>query len=120
MTNLSTDPQEMLRLLRESYIARLPDKIGQIEAAWQALNHDWNNETAQTMLMGVHKLSGSGASYGFQQISETARALEIFMSELIENSLLPSKAQKNKISRLLTSLKEAGLSCEPSKQESKV
>lgn len=108
MNNVANDAQEMLRLLREGYIARLPEKFNQIELSWQILQQSgWETEPARKMHGMVHKLAGSGASYGFPVISQAARSLEIYLEEMLENPAAHAADWPAEIKQLLADLEQA-------------
>jgi chemotaxis protein histidine kinase CheA len=61
----------------------LPDKIRELNDAWEQLNKTaWDPAAFQTMIRLVHRLAGSGGSYGFVTISEAARRLELYAKSL--------------------------------------
>ncbi len=76
MTDSTPGLQEKLRLLAESYAAKLPDKIDQIDQMWRQLQAEWNEEGLQTLHRTVHSLAGSGRTFGFAEISVMAHDLE--------------------------------------------
>ena len=108
MNNTTDDTQEMLRLLRENYAARLPEKLKQIKEYWQTLEQSgWETETAQKLHALVHKLAGSGASYGFPEVSQTARDLEVYLEEILENQTSPTSNWQTEIKQMLDELYQA-------------
>ena len=80
---MSTEPQSMeqkLAKLRKSYAENLGDRIAEIEAAVEAYAGALQGEGAATKLGEIqaftHKISGSGATFGFPEVSDVARAME--------------------------------------------
>ena len=71
---------ETLERLRHEYAEMLPAKIDEVEAAANGLadkRSDAHEETALKDLRNLaHKLAGSGATFGFAAMGETARNLE--------------------------------------------
>lgn len=103
---------DQLKALYEAYAAHLPDKLGQIEAAWQALQHNADaSDPLNTLYFLVHKLAGSGATFGFATVSEAASRLEQYLQTLIEDTTPPTPEQLAQISMYLEPLKQAVGQC---------
>src|SRR5687768_6762552 len=64
-----------MRELRAWYRNRLPTRIGALEAALEGIRVQ-NADAVATVRRIAHQLRGSGATYGFPEISQTARAVE--------------------------------------------
>jgi diguanylate cyclase (GGDEF)-like protein len=64
-----------MRELRVWYRSRLPARIAALETAKTALNRQ-DPDAVDSLRRIAHQLRGSGATYGFPEISESARALE--------------------------------------------
>lgn len=63
--------------LHEYFAGRLPDRLREIDEAWQAVRESaWNEEAVRLLYRLAHSLSGAGATFGFPAVSEAARALE--------------------------------------------
>lgn len=63
--------------LRGRYLESMRDKLAQLEALRDTLKTQEANEALQRALRSLaHSLAGSGAIYGFQNVSDTAMALE--------------------------------------------
>jgi HPt (histidine-containing phosphotransfer) domain-containing protein len=67
MTTDWSDPE--LRALREAFIATLPGRADRIREAWR-------RGDAETFGGELHKLAGAAGSYGLDQLSALACALE--------------------------------------------
>ncbi len=66
-----------LQALTEVYAAELPAKVREIEALWQRMPEEGEGAQAKEMLLLVHKLAGSGATFGFPEVSAAAHLLEL-------------------------------------------
>jgi chemotaxis protein histidine kinase CheA len=75
--------QQRLALLRKSYRSKLPDKQASLEELLQAYLQDASKEHLSTLRNAVHKLKGSGATYGFQRISDKAKEVEMKLVDMI-------------------------------------
>ncbi len=62
--------------LKIAYQKQLPEKVAEIEVLRERLRAQWNKEDLQEFHRLVHSLTGSGATFGFDGLSATARALE--------------------------------------------
>lgn len=68
---------EQLAQLRASYLARLPQELADLHALAQRLSQDATDHSSLTELhQRLHKLAGSGSTFGYPLLSATARSLE--------------------------------------------
>jgi chemotaxis protein histidine kinase CheA len=74
------DKQQLLKqqieAVRLAYAKELPNKIATIKADWQQFKSQPTEQTLQELRRKIHGLSGSGATFGFEEISRVARTLE--------------------------------------------
>ena len=76
MSESKADIHDQLRALQQDYAARLPGKAAEITTRFAALRDHWSPVDAAELRRLVHNLAGSGASYGFPDVSAGARQLE--------------------------------------------
>ncbi len=73
-------PQSSLSLYletqRQLYLAKLPERIDQMQAALKEFRQLGDTESCAVALAYAHKLTGSGGTFGFPQVSEAASTLE--------------------------------------------
>lgn len=63
--------------LRDRYVESLPQKRAVIDACWQALQINPDDVALYSQLrQQAHRLSGSGAGYGFEDISKAAQSID--------------------------------------------
>jgi periplasmic divalent cation tolerance protein len=63
--------------LREYFAGRLPERLAEIEEACRAAQEaGFTGEPLRTFHRLVHSLAGAGGTFGFPEVSETARGLE--------------------------------------------
>jgi len=73
----TTAIQAKLHALRAQYLASLPDRLAALRQAIDRLGYaPADAEMLRQARQIAHGLTGSGASFGFAKISETARLLE--------------------------------------------
>jgi len=71
--------------LRQRYVESLPRKADQIDAAWRHFVLDPGNVDARiTLHQAVHRLSGSAAAYGFEELGDLAQAVNSVFSDWLE------------------------------------
>lgn len=115
--------EEQMAVLRRQYVEVFPGKIHDIEECWNRMNDgdaaatdqvDWALEDMSSLRLMVHSLAGSGATFGFTEISEKARAAENSLIPLIEEDVAPSPEIRSEIEAHLSAL--AGVSLDPDKE----
>lgn len=71
------DLSARLAAIRRAYIAELPNKVADLNQAWNdAEASAWQSVQLQELHRLVHNLAGSGATFGFPVVSECARVLD--------------------------------------------
>jgi len=96
--------------IRRSYLDSLCEKREAIYSCWRELSQQWNTETYRKLFMIVHSLAGSAETFGFAEVSATARVLMEQLRPLadgdvsIQPSLAMAKMQAD-YEQLLASLK---------------
>lgn len=99
------DFQVKLQGLRDAYADELPQKLEQIERAWDELPHgEWDDEGFQSLYRMVHSMSGSGRTFGFALLSDAARELEQTLQQLAHAKTVPRAEQRKRIQVLLSAL----------------
>lgn len=99
--------QDVLRTLSASYAAQLPEKICHIEDTWAALQKKWDARVLSDFHRMVHSLTGSGATFGFAELSRIARALEAILKVLVNQEDAANSEQGAEIQQHLSALKKA-------------
>jgi len=112
MANPAEEFQEKMRVLRVAYAAQLPEKIRQIEEACAGYQSRLDEETLQTLHLMVHSLTGSGATFGFSELSRFARVLEEFLKGIVNQGSPASDVQLTEIQRKIMLVKQATASIE--------
>ncbi len=100
--------REQLTALVAEYVRLLPNRIEEIERAFEAVGEKPHEiETYAQLRLLVHKLAGSGATFGFDEITSSARELEDRLSTIIDSGLLQLDAADDELVRALERLKFA-------------
>lgn len=77
------DIKTKLIQLRDEFFNSLPGQLDDIRRDYEALLKHWNNETLAELHRKTHSLAGSGGSFGVNNVSGAARALENALKKII-------------------------------------
>lgn len=107
MANVDTAVQQQLALLKESFGAKLIERIAEIEAAALPLteenvSQDDASRAVDTLQALSHKLTGSAGTFGFAAISVSARKLEQCSGRLKDATI--SESDRSEVLQLLADL----------------
>ena len=98
--------QQQMEALHRAYVKQLPQKIEQIEKLWKAVCTDTpDKSTIQLLYHLVHKLSGSGPTFGFEAITDRAARLEEALKKLLGQGLAPTPEEKRQADQAIASLR---------------
>ena len=98
--------QKKLQDLFVIYSNNLPTKIHDIALQGQQQRLNWEALQFEAFHRNVHSLCGSAGTYGYTEISKSARQLEIYLKSLLGNSQITVE-QHEKIKDYITQLKLA-------------
>jgi chemotaxis protein histidine kinase CheA len=74
-----------LRALSEEFAAGLPQRLSDIQMAWQAaVTAQWSASAFDALYRHCHSLAGAGGTFGFDDVGMTARALSDWLKEVRE------------------------------------
>ncbi len=105
-----TKLQATLNALSDEYAAKLPERLGHIEKAWEQLPKGrWDEEGFQVLHRMVHSLAGSGGTFGFSLVSDVARSLEKQLDRIAEAKAAPGEEQSRSIMVLLSELRQVAM-----------
>lgn len=103
------DLDARLDKIRQDYRNALPVKISEISAEWSFFRTEWNYDVLKKIIRDFHTLIGSSGTLGFDDISQTARDIEIYLKRLSiseEFSVREHESIVNKISLKIVNLIE--------------
>ncbi len=106
MSTANSDFTQRLRALYEDYAEKLPAKIAELCTCWDELSADWQLESLSSFHRLAHTLAGSGATFGFEQVSHSARALEQTLKALVKNESGLNEQIRGAIDRQLKELQQ--------------
>jgi len=104
-----SDVETRLRQVRQAYIDGLSAKLEKIHELWDEIksaNFAQANSTQQDAFYSlVHGISGSGATFGFEQLTNTAKPLERLFKQL-QGDVQPAREHVEQIDTLVCVLQE--------------
>lgn len=77
--------------LRRTYAAQLGPTMDAIRRDWDRFRAETDLEAAERIRANVHRLTGSGATFGYPDLSEAARETEDLLEWLADDGALPAK-----------------------------
>ena len=117
MAESKADLEHKLAALQARYVAQLKDRLDEIETVFALLRaqlpQDQAVESLQRLCQFTHKLAGSGATYGFSDLSDTARLIENACVAVLESPHEFSAPQLRELDDLVRRLREVA----PASQE---
>ena len=94
--------------LREHYAQQLPAKLNELESSYARLaEHPADTEALDTLHRQAHSLTGSGASFGYIQLSQTARTLENALKKSLTTAAPITPAALREVRRLLDQVQDS-------------
>ncbi len=96
--------QRQLQALQRQYRQELVGKISQLEKNWHQFIEQKNQQALDSLLHDTHNLTGSGAIYGYHQISAIARELEQLLVDIQKSRKQPGANEHQSIERCIRAL----------------
>ncbi|NOY66001.1 MAG: diguanylate cyclase [Gammaproteobacteria bacterium] len=94
-----------LQALRNNYIDDYPERVLELNMSWRELSKDRTNEDIlETFHRQAHSLKGSGATFGFNDISTLASQLDAILGSLSTNKQEPGIDEDKQITILIEKL----------------
>lgn len=100
--------RQQLAAMVEDYLRQLPNRMSEVYAAFEQIGKNPEDlEAYKTFRLLVHKLAGSGATFGYDTVSEAARELETLLSQIIDSGLLAMSMTEGELPVAVDRLREA-------------
>ncbi|MFQ5571241.1 MAG: response regulator [Rhodothermales bacterium] len=98
--------QKQMEALHRAYVQQLPGKVQQIVSQWKAVCQGAaDKSTLSHLYHHVHKLSGSGPTFGFSAIPDKTKHLEEVLKKYIAEGIPPTEEEEQQVEVALSSLK---------------
>lgn len=104
MTDSKQELEKQLNQLRQEYAAQLPARLEEVEEAWEKLRGHWSQENLDQLYRPLHKLAGSGTTFGFPRLSELTGRIERTLKNWKVAAESPDAAQFTRLRELLDRL----------------
>jgi len=98
------DVNAQLEALRLKFIGDLPKRMTAIEDAYQEWQHSDSPVTLHELHRLTHSLTGAAATFGCDDVSDAARALEVQLKAITQKELGLQGADINQINSLLSEI----------------
>ncbi len=93
-----------LAALRDQYASQLGGTLGDLNALIEGQGPQIARASLEKLHMQLHRLAGSGGTFGFPELSRQARALEMTAKQWLDAATPPSQAQWAAWTALLSGL----------------
>lgn len=94
-----------MKVLGEKYADQFPSRTAEIKSLWgKVAGDDTDRDALDELYRLVHGLAGSGATFGFPQLSEAARQCEHVLLAGIDSGSLEYNEAKIKIDTVIDAL----------------
>lgn len=90
--------------LTQQFQSELPARLDALRQQWQALHEQWSLEQLDELHRSAHNLAGAGATFGYDEITARARALDRHLKLLLQQQQQPGAAVGSEISLLFAEL----------------
>ncbi|MCF7914722.1 MAG: diguanylate cyclase [Spirochaetaceae bacterium] len=102
---LSEEVKRQLAALSDDFTHQLPFRIQELQKALLTLRETADIQGMKNFRLMVHKLAGSAATFGHENLSLEAKEFEAYLEGFIENANAPARSEWEKIERYLEQLK---------------
>ena len=101
----SPDIQDKLAALLKNYRSQLPTRLQEIDELWnQVCERGEMGDPGRELYRLVHSLAGSGASFGFSELSKKAKDFENCLKPYCDNGSPLDEAAQQQLNPSRTSL----------------
>jgi len=100
--------EKQLLELQQNYAKQLPVKIMELEMLWDSICSEDSNQVRGQLSdfrRNVHRLTGSGATFGFKDLTENARQIEIIIDGIMASGMDSLVSRRERINILLDNLR---------------
>jgi diguanylate cyclase (GGDEF)-like protein len=97
-----------LRDLQQYFASRLPERLDEIEIIWKEVRETgWAPDPLRDLHRLSHSLTGAGGTFGYPEVTRTARSLERYLKECLESSEPLGEPAAARVEALLADLRQA-------------
>lgn len=103
---LSGNIKSKLSAMTEDYKNQLPDRYNKIIEAFRIAQTATASADLNELRLLLHKLAGSGATFGFKELSTQAKILARYLDYFLRSNKIPGETDWEKFEKLLPPLKK--------------
>ena len=103
---LSDNVKNKLSALSDDYSNQLPDRYNEVYTTYRLARISSSAEEVNTLRLVLHKLAGSGATFGYSELSNQAKKLVHFLDHFLRRNELPGKEEWDSFESLFLTLKQ--------------
>ena len=93
-----------LAVLTAQFQCELPSRRETLRQQWRALNDDWSLDALNALHGSTHNLAGAGSTFGYDELTARARAVDRHFKVLLERQALPETTLWVEVSALFAEL----------------
>lgn len=97
MFELSEEVKKRIAALTEDFTTQLPARINELQNTLIELKKSADIDTMKNFRLMVHKLAGSSATFGHENLSLRAKEFEAYLDGFIEDAVVPTETDWEKI-----------------------
>ncbi len=86
----SEETTQKLQQLQKKFIAELPERLSSMRKQWLSYVENGNDKDNAAFKVSLHNLIGSAGTFGYRELCEKIRAIEIMLTAIADNPA-PSK-----------------------------
>jgi len=111
MTQAKEQLLQRLQALRDDYVSDYPQRILELSLSWRELSENRSDaDIIETFHRQAHSLKGSGATFGFTEVSTLATQLDAILGSLAKDNHEPEIHEEKQITILIEKLGAIDLS----------
>lgn len=105
---MSSDLDLELRDLQQYFASRLPERLEEIEITWKEVRDSgWAPDPLRDLHRLSHSLTGAGGTFGYPEVTRTARGLERCLKECLDSSVPLGEQAAARVETLISELRQA-------------
>lgn len=81
-----------MRELKQQFENEFPQRQQELQRRWAVLGAQWQFDEVEALQVAVHNLAGAGSTFGYDAITNTARALDAHLKVLLARRVAPDAA----------------------------
>ena len=87
LSNLSESIKTKLAAMAEDYLRQLPARFNEILIDTKNAKVNGSRKSLEILKNSIHKLAGSGATFGFDDLSKKSKELEEYLSSFLQDNM---------------------------------